>query len=122
MVLGAAAVALNADGTLNDCSNPAMAGSVVTVFVNGLGTVTPTLATGAIAVAPAVALSPAVTGVDSNGTIVSTTLSLPGAITGVAQWQLQLPPGLPAGPYAVSPLLDGMALRERLILVWTRPD
>ncbi len=121
MALGAAAVALNADGTLNDCSNPAMAGSVVILFVDGLGSVTPALATGAIAAAPAVALSPAVSGVDSNGTIVSATLSLPGAITGVAQWQLELPPGLPAGPYTVAPLLDGKALRESVILVWTRP-
>jgi uncharacterized protein (TIGR03437 family) len=120
MAPGAAAVALNADGTLNDCGNPAMAGSVVTLFVNGLGPVTPALATGAIAAAPPVALSPGRLVV--AGSVGSTTLSLPGAITGVAQWQLELPPDSPAGPYAVAPLLDGMALREPAILVWTRPN
>jgi uncharacterized protein (TIGR03437 family) len=60
MPLGVAALAINADGTQNDCSNPARSGSTVTVFANGMGQVTPALATGAIASAPAVALSPAV--------------------------------------------------------------
>ena len=34
-VFGVAAAALNADGTINDCTNPAPAGSMVTLFVNG---------------------------------------------------------------------------------------
>jgi uncharacterized protein (TIGR03437 family) len=124
MAFGAAAVALNADGTLNYCSNPAMAGSIVTVFLDGLGPVTPALATGTIAAAPPVALAPGVAALDSNpAPITSTTLSLPGAITGVAQLQLQLPKGLAsAGPYSVTPTLAGTPLRERLILVWTRPN
>ena len=122
VVFGVAALALNTDGTLNDCSNPAIAGSVVTLFVDGLGPVMPALATGAIAAAPAVALTPGVVGVDNNGDIGSSTLSLPGAITGVAQWQLQLSTGLPAGPYDVAPFLGGVPLRERLILIWVRPD
>ena len=46
VAFGTAAVALNADGTLNDCSNPAIEGSVVTLFVDGLGPVIPALATG----------------------------------------------------------------------------
>jgi uncharacterized protein (TIGR03437 family) len=51
MQLGQAALALNlnADGTENDCTNPAAAGSMVTVFLNGFGTATPRLATGVIA-------------------------------------------------------------------------
>ena len=123
MVFGAAAVALNVDGTLNDCSNPAIAGSVVTVFVDGLGPVTPALSTGAIASAPPVALTPGVTVSDAGlGPITSTTLSSPGAITGVAQLQLQLPKGLAPGPYQVAPMLGGTLLRVRLILIWTRPD
>jgi len=123
VVFGVAALALNADGTLNDCSNPAIAGSVVTLFVDGLGPVMPALATGAIAAAPAVTLTPGIAGVDdSNGVIGSTTLTLPGAITGLAQWQLQLPTGLPAGRYDIAPFLGGVPLRERLILVWVRPE
>ena len=121
VAFGTAAVALNADGTLNDCSNPAMAGSVVTLFVNGRGPVIPALATGAIAAAPAGA-PPGVVGVDSNGVIGSATLTVPGAITGVAEWQLQLPIGLPAGPYYVAPSLNSASLRERLIVVWVGSD
>jgi uncharacterized protein (TIGR03437 family) len=123
MVFGPAAVALNADGTLNDCGNPALAGTAVTVFVDGLGQVTPALATGAIATAPPVALTPAVVARDSRlGPITSTTMSLPGAIDGVAQLRLQLPQGLPLGPYAISPTVDGKPLRERLVVVWIRPN
>lgn len=36
-VAGAPALALNEDGTLNSCTNPAKAGSTVTVFLNGAG-------------------------------------------------------------------------------------
>jgi uncharacterized protein (TIGR03437 family) len=79
VIFGVSAVALNADGTLNDCGNPAIAGSVVTLFLDGLGPVTPALATGAIAAAPAVALTPGMVGVDSNGgTIGSTTVAVAG--------------------------------------------
>jgi len=122
MTFGVATLALNADGTLNDCSNPAIAGSVVTVFVDGLGPVTPALTTGAIAAAAPVALTPSVVATNSGAVLTTSTLSVPGAITGVAQLQLKLPKGLPAGPYLVVPTLEGTPLRLRLILVWTRPN
>lgn len=124
LALGEAAVAVNADGTLNDCTNPAIAGTAVTVFVNGLGPVTPALATGAIAEAPAVMLSPAVAAFDSHlAPVISTTWSVPGSITGVAQVRLQLPPGSGApAPFTVTPTVAGKTLRERLILIWTRAN
>jgi hypothetical protein len=56
------------------------------------------------------------------GPTTSTTLSSPGAITGVAQLQLPLPKGLPPGPYLVAPTSAGTLLRVRLILIWTRPN
>jgi uncharacterized protein (TIGR03437 family) len=123
LAFGVAAVAVNADGTLNDCANPAIAGSVVTVFVDGLGPVTPALATGAIAAGPPVPLTPAFAAFDdSDAPIPTSTLSLPGAITGVSQVQFQLPQGLSAGPYAFRPTLDGAPLRERFVVVWTRSN
>jgi uncharacterized protein (TIGR03437 family) len=124
VALGEAAVALNADGTLNGCANPAMAGSTVTVFVDGLGPVTPALATGTIAQAPAVTLTPGVGAFDSNLAPVTTiTSSLPGATTGVVQVQLQLPPSSgPLAPVAVTPTVLGNDLRERLILIWARSN
>jgi uncharacterized protein (TIGR03437 family) len=115
---GQAALALNADGTVNDSTNPAVAGSAVTVFLGGFGAATPALATGAIAPGPAVALSPSLDpGYPFTGTTVIATKSLPGSITGVAQVQLQ------AGGQSVllnGPTLAGTPLRERAILIWTR--
>jgi uncharacterized protein (TIGR03437 family) len=124
VAIGEAAVALNADGTLNDCANPAIAGSVVTVFVDGLGPVTPALATGAIAQAPPVTLTPGVDVLDSNlAPLISTTASLPGSITGMASLQLRLPPGSgQLAPFTLTPSVAGKTLRERLILIWTRPN
>ena len=119
--LGIAATALNEDGTLNDCANPAIAGSIVTIFVNGLGPVNPAQATGTIAPAPAVALSP---GIDANaafqGSVIGTS-TVPGAITGVAQVQLQLPSKV-GTEEIFNPSLGGSPLRDRLILIWTRPN
>jgi uncharacterized protein (TIGR03437 family) len=115
--LGQAALALNEDGTVNDCANPAIAGSKITVFLNGSGAVTPALGTGVIAPSPAVALTPSLTPGPSTGTTVIATTSVPGAITGLAQVKLQ-----DGGQSALlnGPTLDGTALRERVILIWTR--
>ena len=124
VAIGEAAMALNADGTLNDCTNPAIGGSVVTVFLDGLGQVTPSLATGAIAQAPPVTLTPGVDAVDSNlAPVVSTTGSLPGSITGVAQVELKLPRSSgPLAPFPVRLTVVGKTLRVRLILIWMRSD
>jgi uncharacterized protein (TIGR03437 family) len=117
LAFGQAALALNADGTVNDCTNPATAGSMVTVFLNGFGVVTPALGTGVIAQGPAVALAPSMDPGPFTGTTVIATKSLPGSITGVAQVQLQAGPG----PGLLNgPTLAGTPLRERVILIWTR--
>ena len=42
------AVALNQDGSVNSATNPAALGSLVSVFVNGLGSITPQQADGAL--------------------------------------------------------------------------
>ncbi len=41
-------LALNADGTLNSCANPATPGSTVTIFLNGMGVTSPAQLTGAV--------------------------------------------------------------------------
>jgi uncharacterized protein (TIGR03437 family) len=117
------AEAVNADGTLNDCSNPAIAGTTVTLFVDGLGQVTPALTTGAIAPSPAVPIIPGVElAVPGSSPLTSTTLSVPGTISGVAQVQVQLPKALAAGAYQLVPTVAGVVLRERLVIVWVRPS
>ncbi len=114
---GQAALALNEDGTVNDCANPAIAGSKVTVFLNGSGVVTPALGTGVIAPSPAVALTPSLSPGPFTGTTVVATTSVPGYITGLAQVTLQ---GGGQSALLNGPALDGTALRERVILIWTR--
>ena len=117
--LGQAALALNADGTVNDCANPASAGSAVTVFLGGFGPVTPALGTGEIATGPA-ALAPSLNAGSFSGTTVIATTSLPGSITGVAQVQLQGGGGGGQDVLLNGPTLAGTPLRERVILIWTR--
>lgn len=120
--VGETAVALNADGTLNDCTNPAVAGSVVTLFLNAVGPVKPVQLTGVIMSGPAVALTP---GVDANAgpsIVALSTLTVPGTITGVGQVKLQLPPNLSLFPSAVTPTLAGDSFREGSVLIWTRPN
>jgi uncharacterized protein (TIGR03437 family) len=115
---GQTALALNSDGTVNDCSNPAGVGSIVTVFLNGFGPVTPALGTGVIAPSPAVALSPSLTPGPFTGTTVIATTSVPGSITGVAQVRLQ--DGAEGSTLLNGPTLAGTPLRERVILIWIR--
>ena len=118
--IGPAALAVNADGTVNDCSNPAVVGSTVTLFVNGLGQLTPALTTGTIAAAPAVTLAPGVNLLGRNfSPLDTTTKTLPGALNGVEQVQFEAPasPGVTMS-YAVTPTLLGVNLRERLALIW----
>ena len=99
-VLGQTAVALNADGTLNDCTNPAPAGTPVTVFVNGAG---PT---------PVPSFDPG----PFTGTTLIGQQPVPGAITGIVQVQVR-----PGGPTLLNGAsLGGVPLRERVIQVWTR--
>ena len=121
-VFGVAAAALNADGTINDCTNPAPTGSLVTLFVNGLGPVTPALTTGAIAPAPPEVLTPGIDIATTNAALPSATLTVPGATTGVSQVQVHVPQGLPANqPAFLVPTDSGTVLRERGILIWVKP-
>jgi uncharacterized protein (TIGR03437 family) len=118
--LGQTALALNADGTVNDCTNPAAIGSEVTVFLNGFGVVVPALATGAIAPSPAVSLAPSLNPGSFTGTTLIAMTSVPGSITGLAQVQLQDGGGGGQNVLLNGPSLAGTPLRERVILIWTR--
>ena len=118
-LLGQTALALNADGTVNDCTNPAAVGSEVTVFLNGFGVMVPALATGAIAQSPSVSLAPSLNPGSFTGTTLIAMTSVPGSISGLAQVQLQ--DGASGGGVLLNgPSLAGTPLRERVILIWTR--
>jgi uncharacterized protein (TIGR03437 family) len=118
--LGQAALALNADGTVNDCTNPATVGSTVTIFLNGTGPVIPALKTGAIAKSPAVDLAPSLAPGPFTGTTVIATTSVPGSITGVAQVKLRAGGAGGENVLLNGSTLAGVPLRERVILIWMR--
>jgi uncharacterized protein (TIGR03437 family) len=126
-VSGLQPLALNADGTLNSCANPAASGSVVTLFLNGLGVSAPKQATGTISTS-AVALNPAVSFVvgSPSATNFLSTATLPGSIDSIAQVQVQVSTTqsfltIPLGFAASSPD-GGYWVRGPSIIIWVRPS
>jgi uncharacterized protein (TIGR03437 family) len=116
-------LALNADGTLNSCANPASVGSVVTLFVNGLGSTGASPVTGAISTSPATPLALPVT-VEGTFTVAAAETD-PGSINGV--WQVKLtvdpPNSNSSAPVAslFSLTIGGVALRDSLVLWVSNP-
>jgi len=95
------AAALNEDGTQNSATNPAAAGSVVTVFGTGFGGSDPTSTDGQVTGStPAnVALPVKVTVGGSEA--VATAAGAPGLVAGVVQMKIQVPVGVQPGPAIV---------------------
>ncbi len=90
-------VALNSDGAVNSQTNPAAAGSVVTLFLDGLGLTNPLLVAGQLNTAPSAPLSfPVVVTADCSAVCSPAPAfvsagSLVGSISGVTQVQLRAP-------------------------------
>ena len=89
---------LNADGTVNSTTNPAAAGSVVTIFLDGLGVTSPQPITGLVNSSPGAPLNlPVVVTPNCNAgfcypaPLFVSASSLPGSISGVTRVQLQAP-------------------------------
>ena len=89
---------LNAGGTANSQTNPAAAGSVVTIFLDGLGLTVPTPVTGLINSSPATPLNlPLTVTLDCSSfycypaPAVVSAAPAPGSISGVTQVQLLAP-------------------------------
>jgi uncharacterized protein (TIGR03437 family) len=92
---------LNADGTANSGTNPAAAGSVVSIFLDGLGVTSPQPTTGLVNTSPAAPLnlslvvmpfivSPNCTACLPAPTFLSAS-PYPGSISGLTQVQLRAP-------------------------------
>jgi uncharacterized protein (TIGR03437 family) len=92
------AAALNQDGTINSASNPAQAGTIVTLFANGAGVFNPPLQDGAVVGSAAAGPVLPVT-VYPDNTGFNTPLSIlyagpaPGQVAGILQINCQLPAG-----------------------------
>jgi uncharacterized protein (TIGR03437 family) len=118
-------LALNADGTLNSCANPAPSGSVVTIFLNGLGVSSPQQTTGALSTS-AVAISPAAGLASGSGlaTKFLSTMTLPGSIDAIAQAQIQVSSSTSSFltiPLDVADQAAGYWVRGPGIVIWVAP-
>jgi uncharacterized protein (TIGR03437 family) len=90
----------NQDGSLNSASNPAKFGSVILLYVSGLGETTPLSVDGLVNTAPLsvpnVPVSVFVTG-NQSSTTPQAVVSAPGLIAGITQVNVALPTSLPPG-------------------------
>jgi uncharacterized protein (TIGR03437 family) len=112
-------LAFNPDGSINACMNPAPAGTVVTLFLDGLGVTSPAQVTGAISSNPGPALSSPVITANGGVTVVSVT-ALSGAISGVWQVALQIPANEPSGGNQVSLTAGSTPVRDANLIVWVK--
>jgi uncharacterized protein (TIGR03437 family) len=93
------AQALNEDGTVNSCENPAAPGSQVEVVLNGAGTVAPSVT-------------------DHAGNTVSAVSAIEG-LAGAWLVKVRMPPGKPA--YTMLRLyVNGAAVRQQSVPIWLR--
>ena len=113
-IFGQRALALNPNGTINSCENPAPRGSAVTVFFQGVGVTSPPQVTGALSGPVPVPLNLPLAGT-SGAAFISNAQSVPGSISGVWSVQLQFLNGL-----ITSLTVAGVPLREGSLLVWIR--
>ena len=113
-VTGQHPAALNADGTLNTCGNPAVRGSIVTIFFQGVGVTSPAQTTGALVAAPAQILDLPLSNMDGSARFVNAA-SVPGAISGVWALQLRIPNG-----FTTNFTVGGAALRETSLMIWNK--
>jgi uncharacterized protein (TIGR03437 family) len=92
--------ALNENGTVNSSSNPAKAGSVVSLYMTGLGAMTPPIGDGQLGPLQAPFPMPVLAVGASVGQQVAQVLfagQAPGLIAGAVQINVRIPPGTPSG-------------------------
>jgi uncharacterized protein (TIGR03437 family) len=94
-------LAFNSDGSLNTCLNPASAGSVVTLFLNGLGVTSPPVVTASVA------------------TVVSVS-ALPDAVSGLWQVNVRIPAKASAGGNQISLTAGSVAVRDGNLVIWVK--
>jgi uncharacterized protein (TIGR03437 family) len=125
-VSGVQPLALNADGTQNSCGNPAASGSVVTLFLNGLGATNAAQTTGTSSNS-LVAVNPAATFVNGSSAATNflSTTTLPGSIDSIVQVQIQVSSSSAFLniPLQVTPGSEGSAfwVRGPGVLIWVKP-
>ncbi|MCB9385508.1 MAG: hypothetical protein H6509_12905, partial [Bryobacterales bacterium] len=111
-------LALNEDGTVHSCANPAKPGSYVTLFLTGVGLTNPAPVSGAVNSEPPVTISLDVPLEPYIEHALATTL--PGSISSVWQVEFQVP-GDVYGPLALLPSVGGVPTTPQRIVLWVGP-
>jgi uncharacterized protein (TIGR03437 family) len=111
-------LAFNSDGSRNTCFHPASPGSVVTIFLAGLGLTIPAPVTGAVNTAPAVPLNLPITFSESDAILVSATAT-PGSISGVWTVQIRISAD-DLGAVPVSLSVGSVAVRDTNLTIWVQ--
>jgi uncharacterized protein (TIGR03437 family) len=115
--LGFFPLAFNSDGSPNTCSNPAPAGSVVRIFLAGLGVTVPAPVTGSVNPSPGIPLNLPITFGGGLAATVVSAVALPGSISGVWQVDVRMPAN--SGAVSVSLFVDSVPVRDYLT-IWMR--
>ncbi len=107
---------LNQNGTINGPSSPSAPGSIIVVYGTGGGVMNPGVATGSVTSStgtsfpqPLAAVSATVGG--QNATVLYAGAA-PGFLSGLMQFNLQLPSNLPTGPQPVILTIGGVSSRS----------
>ncbi|MEZ5395757.1 MAG: hypothetical protein R2724_23490 [Bryobacterales bacterium] len=111
-------LALNEDGTVHSCANPAKPGSYVTLFLTGVGITDPAPVSGAVNTEPPVTISLDVPLEPYIEHALATTL--PGSISSVWQVEFQVPWDV-HGPLALLPKVGGIPTTPQRIVLWVAP-
>jgi uncharacterized protein (TIGR03437 family) len=117
--VGPIPLAFNSDGSRNTCANPARAGSVVRIFLAGLGVTVPAPVTGSINPSPGIPLNLAVTFANGSAATVVSATAVAGSISGVWEVDVRLPPSAVIG--MISLVVDSVPVRDTNLTIWQRP-
>jgi uncharacterized protein (TIGR03437 family) len=100
-------IAFNADGTMNDAANPAAAGSVITVYLTGVGPVDPPVPTGSPAGLQPLSVSTSDFSAEVGGApAVVEWLGMAPGYAGLGQANIRIPEGL-AGRMSIKLFING---------------
>jgi uncharacterized protein (TIGR03118 family) len=110
---GNTAVALNADGTVNTPSNPALQGSQISVFVNGAGVTVPADTAGIVeADSSRVPVAPISVKIGGSAATVVSSGSLPKSVSGIIQVTATVPTGITPGAAPVVVTAGGVSTTQ----------
>jgi uncharacterized protein (TIGR03437 family) len=111
-------LAFNSDGSRNACANPALVGSVVRIFLDGLGVTVPAPVTGSVNPNPGTPLNLPITFGGGLAATVVSAIALPGSISGVWQVDVRMPDQ--DGAIPVSLFVDSVPVRDTNFTIWMR--